>query len=194
MITAESLQCHSKLCYRVPTNSVLFHIRLSARSFFSIPHDLSTSLSFLPSIIPSSLPGLVDINLEHSHFPMVLRVALRMSEREALWATSISVTCQDLWEMESKPDRSESVLLKPTPGPLWDIMDEHPRPPTPLRLTLFSFHLSPHPYSALLPSSLMIFFLPSARQSSPLPCPSWLVLVIHSNLMEIWLPKINEAD
>lgn len=86
--------------------------------------DLSASLSFFQSIIPSSLPGLVDINLEHSYFPMVLHVALHMSERETLWPTSISVTCQDLWEMESKPNSSESVLLKPTPGPLCNVIDE----------------------------------------------------------------------
>lgn len=107
---------------------------------------------------------------------MVLRVALHTSEREGLWSTSISVTCQDLWEMESKPDRSESLLLKPTPGPLWDVMDENPCHTTPT---------SPHSFlhSLLLPPL-----------SSPTLCPSWLVFVIHSNLMEIWLPKFNEAD
>lgn len=74
--------------------------------------------------------------------------------------------------MESKPDRSESVLLQTTPGPLWDVMDEHPCPPPPPPLTLFSFHLPPHPDSALLDSSLTVFpaLCPSV-QSSPLP---WL--------------------
>lgn len=42
MMTAESLQRHSIFCYRVSINSVLFHILLSAHSFFSIP--LSTPL------------------------------------------------------------------------------------------------------------------------------------------------------
>lgn len=151
MMTAESLQCLSKFCYTVPHKlSAFSHSALGPLILLNPPlytSDLSMSLSLLLSIIPSSLPGLVDINLEHSHFPMVLRVALRMSEREALWPISISVTCQDLWEMESKPDRSESVLLKPTPGPLWDVMDEHPRPQLPPQppphLTLSSFHLSP---------------------------------------------------
>lgn len=143
MMTAESLQCLSKFCYSVPHKlSAFSHSALGPLILLNPPH-LSMSLSLLLSIIPSSLPGLVDINLEHSHFPMVLRVALRMSEQEALWPTSISVTCQDLWEMESKPDRSESVLLKPTPGPLWDVMDGHPCP-----------HHRPHPHlTSLSPPS-----------------------------------------
>lgn len=192
MMTAESLQCHSKFCYSVSTNCALSHSALSPLLLLNPPlhtSDHSMSPSFFLSIIPSLLPGLVDIYLEHSHLPMVLRVALRMSEREALWPTSISVTCQDLWVMESKPDRSESVLLKPTPGPLWDIMDEHLCPSPPLPYTLLSSHVS----SPILCTPPFISH-PSAHQSSPLPCPSWLALVIHLNLMEIWLPKINEAD
>lgn len=132
--------------------------------------DLWTWPPFFPSIIPTSLPGLVDINLEHSpFFPMVLHVALRASEREALWPTSISVTCQDLWEMESKPDRPESVLLKPTPGPPWDVMDERPRPRRALPASL---------HSPLLPPPCPPFI--SHDSCSPLPispvllcCPSW---------------------
>lgn len=93
---------------------------------------------------------------------MVLHVALRMSAREALWPTSISVTRQDLWEMESKPDRSESVLLKPTPGQLWDVMDEHPRLPPPPRLppSLFSQTLHSHDFSSPLPISGVLFLAP----------------------------------
>lgn len=189
MMTAESLRCHSKFCYSIPTNSVLFHILLSDRSLFSAPPPPTRSTplipssapSFFPSIIPSLLPGLVDIYLEHSHFPMVLHVALRMSEGEALWPTSISVTCQDLWVMESEPDRSESVLLKPTPGPLWDIMDEHLCPSPPLPYTLISFHVS----SPTVCTPPFISHT-STHQSGPLPCPSCLILVIHLNLMEIW--------
>lgn len=62
---------------------------------------------------------------------MVPHVTLHMSEREALWPTSISVTCQDLWEMESKLNSSESVLMNPTPGPPCDLIHEHlsPSPP-----------------------------------------------------------------
>ena len=168
-MTAESLQCHSKFCYNVPTNSTcLFLTSCSPPAHSSpipSPHLWSFPVpSFFPSIIPSSLPGLVDINLEHSHFPMVLHVALHMSEREALWPTSISVACQDLWVMESKPDRSESVLLQTTPGPLWDVMDEHPCPPSPPPLTLSSFqppssprlctlHFISHGFSCPLPIS-----------------------------------------
>lgn len=96
---------------------------------------------------------------------MVLHVALCMSERVDLWPTSISVTCQDLWVMESKPDRSESVLLKPTSGLLWDIMDEHLYPhPLPQPYHLFSFHLtSPPTLTALLP--------PHPHSSVHLSCP-----------------------
>lgn len=38
--------------------------------------------------------------------------------------------------MESKPDCSESVLLKLTSEPLWAIMDEHLSTPLPLPLTV----------------------------------------------------------
>lgn len=144
-MTAELLQCHTKFYYTFPTNSAFSTFCSQPRSFNPLLYtsDLSLSLSFLLSIILSSLPGLIDINLEHSQFPMVLHVALRMSEQEALWPTSISVTCQDLWEMESKPDHSESVLLKPTPGPLWRVMDEYPHPhPPPPRLHPTSLTLS----------------------------------------------------
>lgn len=159
---------------------------LAAHSFFSIPllctSHPAASPSFLPSIIPSLLPGLVDIYLEHSHFPMVLHVALCVSVRADLWPTSISVTCQDLWVMESKRDRSESVFLKPTSGLLWDIMDDnlYLRPLLlPCRLSFF------HPASHTpLHSSLH----PTAP---PAICPalcsiSHLDMIIHFTLMEIW--------
>lgn len=126
MTTAESLQCHGKFCYRDPaalSQSARSPPHSSESALLCTSHP-SASPSFLPSIIPSLLPGLVDIYLEHSHFPMLLHVALCVSVRLDLWPTSISVTCQDLWVMESKRDGSESVFLKPTSGLLWDIMDE----------------------------------------------------------------------
>lgn len=192
-MTAESLRCHSKFCYSIPTNSVLFHILLSDHSlfsahtpplqFWSLHSPLSLSLHH-PLLTPGPrwhLPGA----LAFSHGSPCCSPHVG---GEALWPTSISVTCQDLWVMESEPDRSESVLLKPTPGPLWDIMDEHLCPSPPLPYALISFHIS----SPTLCTPPFISH-PSAHQSSLLPWPSCLILVIHLNLMEIWLPKINEA-
>lgn len=154
-MTAESLPRQSKFRYRAAANSC----PLIFPPQFPFPHLGShcAPLFFL-SIIPSLLPGLADIYLEHPRFPRVLYVVLRVSEREALWSTSISITCQDLWVMDSKPDCSESVLLKLTSETLWVIMDEHLSTPLPLPYTYctsssvspvlshtlqFSVHVSP---------------------------------------------------
>lgn len=144
-MTAESLPPQRKFRYRAAANS---------RPLIPPPPILFPHLGchctppFLLSIIPSLLPGLVDIYLEHPRCPRVLHVVLRVSEGEALWSTSISITCQDLWVMESKPDCSESVLLKLTSEPLWAIMDEHLSTPLPLPYT-YSTSPSASPFLSL---------------------------------------------
>lgn len=161
-------------------------------SFFSI--SLSTplnsrcpGLSFSPS---SPLHSQASLTLTWSthFFPWFSHVALHMSAREALWPTSISVTCQDLWEMESKPNSSESVLLKLTPGLLCDVIDEHP------------CTLPPRNHTSLLHASL------SSPHLLLLPLLSWFSLPLHISpvfytalvgscwsfiqaLIEIWFPK-----
>lgn len=141
------------------------------RSVYSTHFTHDFSLSRLLLNIPSWLPGLVDIYLEHSHFPAVLHVALHMSEWEALWPTSISVSCQDLWVMESKPDRSKSVLLEPTPGPLWDIMDEHqctlPPPGLAPFTSLLTHTLPPSPPSLTSISFLFLSLVGSSGSFIP---------------------------
>lgn len=165
MTTAESLPRQSKFRYTAAANSCPLSPLISPP--FPFPH-LGSHWVLFPSIIPSLLPGLVDIYLERSRFPRVLHVVLRVSGREALWSTSISITCQDLWVMESKPDCSESVLLKLTSGPLWAIMDEHHSHPLPLPYTHVSFGLSfPQPYATFLSPSLIP--LPSPQSSHVLP-------------------------
>lgn len=134
MMTAELLHMSQQILFQSShKRSAFSHSALTPLNLLDLllyNSDASLSLTDFLSIIPSSLPGLIDINLEHSHFLMFLHVALHMSEQEALWPTSISVTGQDLWEMESKPNSSESVLMKPTPGPLCNVIDEHPTPST----------------------------------------------------------------
>lgn len=162
-MTAESLPRQSKFRYTAAANSCPLSPLTPPNSLFHTL-DLAGSSPFFPSIIPSLLPGLVDIYLERARFPRVLHVVLRVSECEALWSTSISITCQDLWVMESKPDCSESVLLKLTSGPLWAIMDEHHSHPLPLPYTRVSFGLSfPQPYATFLSPSLIP--LPSPQSS-----------------------------
>lgn len=204
MMTAELLQCHSKFCYTAPTNSAFFHNLLSVRSFFSI--SLSAPLIFrcpCLSFSPSSY--------RHSQASLTLTWSTHIFP----WFSVLLSTCQSRRLYGPHPSASHAriygrwspnlITLNQSYGsrPLGhcgNVMDEHPcphpPPPTPTSpSTLFSFHLSPPPTSPILYSPPFIPHDFSSRLPiSPvqLVCPSWLVM--HSNQMEIWLPKINEKN
>lgn len=165
-MTAESLPRQRKFRYRAAANSCPL--------IFSPPNSLLHTLDVIAPLLSSSLSSplysqaSLTLTWSTRGFPGFSVLFCACRKGEALWSTSISITCQDLWVMESEPDCSESVLLKLTSEPLWAVMDEHLSTPLPLPYT-YCTSPSVSPFLSLT-LRLSVYVLSLFHHLSPLTC------------------------